>query len=189
MNQLSRYLYKYSTIPLALVFTVAMILYASAILGSQSKCITELLLPGQSVLGLKFGYDLNFVVSIFERLDESSLKCYLRFLYIWDNIFPLIYGSMYLLWLSVIYRKIFTKQNWPINIFPLLPVILDWIENFFEAGLVKSYLVSPSLVESSVSTASFISQMKWSASMVNYFLIGGGILFLVFRRFFRKTVK
>lgn len=182
LRTISQYLYRKNSIPVALLLTVCMILYASLVMGGQSECLTSELSSGQSILGLKFGYDMAFVRAIFIQLSDQAFVCYLSLLKIWDNLFPLIYGSMYIAWLSVIYRKAVPTISWPINLYPLIPVAMDWIENYFEYRLVAYFYENEGIEKAMVETASLITQIKWSASMLNYLIIIIGVVMLLIQR-------
>jgi hypothetical protein len=184
--KISTVLFKKITLPLAIGLTIVMIAYASLVMGSQSNCITSQLGAGQALLGLKFGYELEYVHALLSNLDTEALKCYLRLLLIWDNLFPLLYGSMYIAWLSVIYKNTFKKYQWPVNLYPLIPVIMDWIENVFEAGLVRSFLNSGVISSDQVHISALITQIKWSASYLNYTLIIVGIILLLIKRYYQR---
>jgi hypothetical protein len=186
MKKFSEYLYRKSSLPLAMGLTLGMILYASLVMSSQSTCVSSLLGEGQSLLGLKFGYDLEYANSIFSSLDDNALRCYSRLLSLWDSIFPLLYCSMYLLWLSLLYKRLNKKWSGLINLYPLIPAIMDWAENFAENSLIKSYLFDASLDVDEVQIASLITQIKWSASGINYVIIIAGIIWMLYRYNFKK---
>lgn len=169
--------------PIAVGLTVVMFIYASLVMGSQSECVTSRLLENQSLLGLKFGYDLSFVQAIMQQLDEQSLKCYMNLLSIWDSLFPLLYGSMYMAWLSVIYKSVPGALKWPVNLYPIIPALLDWVENFREYKLVMDYLENQSVSPESVELASTFTQIKWSASFLNYGIILIGITILMINKY------
>jgi len=105
MKKVSDYFYLKSNIVICVILTVTMVLYAWLVMGSQSKCISE----GVSLLGLRFGYTYESVIELFNLLNQNSLNCYNKLLKIWDNIFPFFYGSMYIFWLSLIFKNINLK--------------------------------------------------------------------------------
>ena len=184
MNKLSKILYSKSNIFICLVMTLVMILYASIIMGTQSKCISAELTDEQSLLGLRFGYDFDDVTSLFDTLSNDALKCYSRLLTVWDNIFPFIYATMYILWLSLIFKKkVFKPQALSlINLYPVIPMLLDFAENHFENALVKQYLDLNTIIELNVQAASTVTQIKWIFSLTNYIIIVTGIILLIKNR-------
>lgn len=166
-----------------------MFLYASLVMGSQSACITDLIGDKVSLLGLKFAYDFSNVSDLFSTLDAESLRCYLRLLGIWDNLFPLLYASMYMAWLSIIFKKVKPFKRYILNLYPLLPALLDWVENFMEFRLVNTFLTGERIDIGMVEWASLITSIKWSASFLNYLLILTGLMIWMFKRYKKRKLK
>ena len=184
MINLSEFLYRKANLYLSLALTVIMVLYASLVMGSQSECIFEGLPDTARLLALQFGYDADTVKALFNSMTDEALLCYSRLLRIWDTIFPFIYGSMYISWLSLIFRK----QNWRsrglrlLNLYPILPLVADLCENFFENRLVVQYLAEGSVADFSVVVSSSLTQLKWTLSTLNYLIIATGIILLVIQK-------
>lgn len=151
-------------------------------MGSQSALITAQL-GEYNLLGLSFGYNFASAHKVLSMLSNTALQSYYRLLLIWDNLFPFIYGSMYVCWLSFIYKKqTFSKAFLRyINLYPLLPVLVDLTENYFERQLITQYLNTSNLQYHTVKIASIITQLKWMCSSFNYLLILLG-LFLIFKQ-------
>ena len=189
MKWFSTYLYQRTSIILALIATGLMVLYASRILGSESNIITSELQDGDKLLGLKLGYGIDYVSHLFSYLSQIALKQYSSLLIKWDNLFPFVYGSMYLLWLSLIYKNITFKKPVLklINLYPLIPLIADLIENYFERLLITNYLDKGIIQESTVMVASGITTMKWGLSTLNYIIIVIGIILLIKTKIKAKT--
>jgi hypothetical protein len=167
-----------------------MILYASLVMGSRSECVTGELREGYSLLGLKIGYSYEYAVSLLGMLSSEALLCYSRLLRIWDNLFPFLYGSMYIAWLSLIFKNTQFKYEklYLVNLYPLIPMLADFIENYFENALLSEFIISNTLARSSVQIASSLTVIKWSLSMVNYMVVLTGIVILVIR-WYRKLEK
>jgi hypothetical protein len=100
-----------------------MILYASIVMGSQSKCVTGELPEEYSLLGLKIGYSYDYAVTLLGLLSQEALNCYSKLLILWDNLLPFLYGSMYIAWISLIYKNIRLKYDklYPVNLYPIIP--------------------------------------------------------------------
>lgn len=179
MNKLSNLIYSKSSLVLSITLTIIMVMYAWIIMGSQSECIE--LSDGTSLLGLRFGYSYESVVELFSSLSLSSLKCYSTLLKIWDNIFPLIYGSMYISWLSLIFKNYRFKNDGLriINLYPLIPLALDLIENYLENGMVTRFITLNKVFYFNVKIASLVTQFKWSFSTINYIIIIVGIILVI----------
>jgi hypothetical protein len=181
MKKLSDFFYKKANWKTCIFFTVAMVAYAALVLGGKSACFQDQLPEGFKVLGLKTGYSQAYVEKLFGAMDESGLLCYRNLILIWDNIFPVLYGVMYIFWLSLIFKNtaVINSRFRLINLYPLIPVFLDWTENFFELGLTDNYLAFETVTGSQVQIASIISQMKWGGSTLNYFIILTGLILLI----------
>lgn len=191
MDRLSDIFYRKANWISCLLATAIMVAYASIILGGQSSCFEDQLPEGYKVLGLKAGYSLNYAMALFGSMNETGLFCYRNLILIWDNIFPVLYGVMYILWLSFIYKNTRVRHSKYrfLNFYPLVPVLLDWTENFFEWRLTESFIRSETFTESQVQIASVASQVKWIASSLNYLIIVIGIVLLIFNLIKQRSSK
>jgi hypothetical protein len=181
MKKLSDFFYKKANWISCILFTAIMVTYAALVMGGKSACFQEQLPEGFNVLGLKTGYSMAYVENLFGSMDESGLICYRNLILIWDNIFPVLYGIMYIFWQSFIFKNtsvIHSRFNL-INLYPLIPVVLDWTENFFELELTNNYMVYKTVAASEVQVASTISQIKWGSSTLNYIIILTGLILLI----------
>jgi len=161
------------TLIIALISTLIMILYASIVLGNKSACFQEQIGQDMRVFGLHFGYDLDYALKFFSSLNESGLHCYKIFTQIWDTIFPILYGLMYISWYVYLLKNSgLSKSKWKIlRFYPLFPVLLDWLENIAELRMLTYFQKYNGLNDEIVQTASTISQIKWFSSSVNYLVI------------------
>ena len=126
-------------------------------------------------LGTTFGFGINDVVAFFTERSDQMISSYITFNQIWDFIFAIVYGLMYVIWLSVIYKPYATK-NWALNLIPLAQVIFDWIENLCLASLAKAYLADENISSAAVKLASTSSSIKWGISFLVYLLIIYGLV-------------
>jgi hypothetical protein len=181
MKRLSDFFYQYIKLWHALLLTGIMVSYASLVMGGKSECLEPFLKEGMSVLGLKFGYDYNYASSFFNALGIAGIECYRNLILIWDNIFPLLYGSMYIAWISLLYQKIDFKSPGLrlINLFPIVHILLDWTENGLELNLMGSYITGGVLDLTDVLITSTVSSVKWGFSMINYAIILTGIVIMI----------
>ncbi len=191
MKKLSDFAYSRTSYFLCILLAILMILYAWIVMGSQSECFKGELSEDISLLGLRFGYSYETVLKLFNLLGSEALTCYTKLLRVWDNIFPLFYGSMYIAWISVFFRN-FRFRN-PvyklINLFPLLPMIADLVENYFENALVSQFIRFSSVSPGDVLIASFFTRIKWSLSITNYLIMISGIVLLILNMRGRKKRK
>src|SRR5210317_1770795 len=141
MKKLSNLFYNRTSFIISLGATLLMVGYASFIMGGFSECfaIEE---EGPSSLGLSLGYSFEIASQFFEYRDGESIQCYKNFIKVWDNIFPMVYSLMYILWISYLWKKVnqIYPKLWFINLYPLLMIIMDWAENFMEIQMVNYYM-------------------------------------------------
>ncbi len=178
MNQLSRFFYNKTSLLFCIGATLLMVLYASQILGSQSTCFY--LQDSLNALGLSFGYSPETANSFFSNRSAEQIYCYKDFIIIWDNIFPLLYGLMYVLWISFLYKKI-AHQVGALNLFPVFQVVMDWLENIAEVIMANTFLAKGTLPEHYVQVGSLFSMLKWSYSTGTYLIIVIGIVLMLIR--------
>ena len=131
-------------------------------------------------LGTSLGFGVNEVTGFFTERSDQMITSYINFNQVWDFIFAIIYGFMYVIWLSVIYKP-YSHRFWLLNLVPLIQVIFDWVENFYLASLAKTYLVDGSISSSTVTLASTSSSIKWVFSVLVYLLLFYGIGLRFFR--------
>jgi hypothetical protein len=105
------------------------------------------------------GYELNYVIELFNSLGEIGRKTYLTNQIPVDMIYPLLFGLTYCLLLAYLLKKL-NRLNTPFSYICLLPIIAgiaDYLENFGIIAMLKSY---PELTEDTVKTISSFSVIK-----------------------------
>lgn len=172
---------------LSLILTGVMVLYASIGMSAGSALISEELknMPNLgSLLDLRFGYTYIEVFNLLNALSVRALQSYITLLSVWDNLFPFVYGAMYMSWISVIYRNQFMEDRPAqyLNIYPLIPVTADLLENLFLSRIVSGFLEKGTLISSDVTIASLCTQVKWCLSTLNYGIMAYGIILLILHR-------
>jgi hypothetical protein len=163
------YLKKNQILYLAIGFTIVFAFYIIYILAPFSTCFK--LDSGVNSLGLSFSYSLEMVQKFFESRTQTQLLCYSKFLQIWDAIFAFIYTFMYASW--IVY---FFNNKRLLLIIPILCMIADWSENYFELIMLKTYLNSGQISETLVSIGSGINSFKLILSSITYLIILIGII-------------
>ena len=128
------------------------------------------------------------VTRFFTERSDQMISSYITFNQVWDILFAIIYGFMYIIWLSIIYKP-YSKKFWLVNLLPLGQVIFDWIENFCLASLSKAYLTDGSISTTKVMIASLSSSFKWGISVLVYFLIAHDLVLRSLKALRNKSVK
>jgi len=157
------------TLYVATLSTLIMILYAQFVLGHFSTCFS---IDGAlNSLGLSFGYSSAEVFAFLDIRTEEQLLCYANFLKVWDSLFPILYTIMYIYWIIYLFK------NWHyISILPLMHMISDWLENYYEISIVNEYLRFGEISNQLVSTGSILTTIKWILSILTYIIILYGII-------------
>ena len=163
------YFKKDRTLYLAIGFTIFFFLYITYIYAPFSSCFK--LDAGVNSLGLSFSYSLEMVQKLFESRTKEQLLCYSEFLQIWDAIFAFVYTLMYASWIMY-----FFPNRRLLLIIPVLCMISDWTENYFELVMQKTYLNSGPISETLVSIGSGINSFKLILSSINYLIILIGVI-------------
>lgn len=184
MNSISNFFYKRSSFLVVIIATSITFAYLFLIFIDKSKCF-ELENDSVKSLGTSFGFSLENVQAFFTGRTAEMLACYIDFILIWDNIFALLYGFMYVVWLSNLFKPYSTKFKW-LNLLPLLQTIFDWLENFKLAQLAKSHLAGNQLLASDVQLASVFTMVKWAFSGIIFLLVMVGVVLLITRAIKKK---
>lgn len=140
-----------------------MALYAQFVMGNYSRCFH--LEGGINALGLHWGYTPQEVLSFFSARSTSQLECYGNFVRIWDNLFPMLYAIMHLLWLAYLF-----PARWLLLI-PVLHMGLDWAENYIELQLLADFLATQNVSDAQTRWGSSLTLLKWGFSLLTYALI------------------
>ena len=173
ISRLSQFFFKISNLKIGIIATAVFsgyLLFLS-FLGKSFE------IDGGKVnsLGTTFGFGVDDVRDFFTARSDKMITSYIEFNQVWDFIFAIIYGVMYVIWLSIIYKS-YSKKNWLVNLIPLIQVIFDWVENFSIASLARDYLLDGAISSSTVTLASTSSIIKWIVSLFVYLLILYGII-------------
>jgi hypothetical protein len=136
-------------------------------------------------LGTSFGFNqADIMVFLTTRTDEM-INAYIDFNQVWDTFFGMIYGLMYVVWVSVLFKP-FSQKAGSLNLFPLTQVLFDWLENYELGLLANQYLADGVISSSNAQLASAFSMIKWACSGLTYALILVGIILVIARAIMNK---
>ncbi len=170
---LSRFFYTKSNLLLAFALTLMTFGYLYFFMIPNAKCF-ELINGDQISLGTSFGFSQETVERFFSVRSPEMIACYSWFNTLWDNIFPIFYGFMYVLWVSYLFQPIPNKiKAW--NLFPFAQSIFDFLENSRLSSMANQYLLDQTIASSDAQLASLFSMLKWSTSTLIFILILVGI--------------
>lgn len=176
---LSGFFYQRSNLVLAAVLTAVFggyLLFVS-IPQSASFAVSG---NGPQSLGTSIGFNSTDVLAFLASRTEDMILGYIASNQIWDTLFALIYGVMYVVWLSVLFKPFAQRVAW-LNLLPFGQVIFDWLENFALASLSSQYLTDGVVSSSLAQLASVSAIIKWVFSGVVTLSIAVGIVARVTR--------
>ena len=176
---LSGFFYQRSNLVLAAVLTAVFGGYLLFVSIPQSASFA---VPGNDPqsLGTSIGFNSADVLAFLGSRTEDMILGYIASNQIWDTLFALIYGVMYVVWLSVLFRPFAHRVAW-LNLLPFGQVIFDWLENFALASLSSQYLTDGVVSSSLAQLASVSAMIKWVFSGVVTLSIAVGIVARVTR--------
>ena len=171
----SNFFYQFSSIWIAILLTIVFIGYLVLVLMVKSTGF-ELSDGNIKSLGTSFGFDKADIVLFLATRTKEMIEAYINFNQIWDTVFGLIYGLMYVVWVSVLFKP-FSKKVGVLNLFPFIQVLFDWLENYTLAAVANQYLADGVFSSVNAKLASIFSIFKWVCSGLTLTLILiGGIL-------------
>ena len=121
-------------------------------------------------LGTSLGFGQVEILAFLAERSDQMINAYINFNQVWDSLFALIYGVMYVAWVSILFKP-YSQKFRVLNLLPFAQVLFDWLENFSLATLSKQYLADGSISSSTALIASTSSSIKWAFSLLVYGVI------------------
>ena len=177
IKAISNFFYRNSTFLVAVCLTITFIGYLFLVMMSKSTGF-ELSDSNIKSLGTSFGFDEADVILFFAVRTKEMIEAYINFNQIWDTLFGLIYGLMYVVWVSVLFKSFFRKVG-ILNLFPFIQVLFDWLENYTLAALANQYLADGVFSSVNAKLASIFSIFKWLCSGLTLTLILIGAILVI----------
>ena len=131
-------------------------------------------------LGTSLGFGQAEILAFLSERSDQMISAYINFNQIWDSLFGLIYGVMYVIWVSVVFKPYSPKVG-ILNLLPFGQVVFDWLENASLAALSNQYLADDTISSSMALVASTASSIKWVFSLLVYVVILVGIVMRIVR--------
>jgi len=173
----SNFFYQFSSIWIAILLTIVFIGYLVLVLMVKSTGF-ELSDGNIKSLGTSFGFDKADIVLFLATRTKEMIEAYINFNQIWDTVFGLIYGLMYVVWVSVLFKP-FSKKVGVLNLFPFIQVLFDWLENYTLAAVANQYLADGVFSSVNAKLASIFSIFKWVCSGLTLTLILIGAILMI----------
>jgi hypothetical protein len=174
LGRLSEFFYTKSNLVMALLATAVFAGYTVLILSAQGKAF-EVANSSVRSLGTSLGFGQAEVLAFFTERSAEQISAYIAFNQVWDSLFGVIYGVMYVAWVSVVFKPYSLKVGL-LNLLPFGQVLFDWLENVSLAALSNEYLAGGTISSSTALLASTASSVKWVFALLVYGVILVGIV-------------
>jgi hypothetical protein len=169
LSRASRFFYTKSNLISALLATSVFVGYLLFFLTGKGKAF-EVANSSIKSLGTSLGFGQVEILAFLAERSDQMINAYIDFNQVWDSLFALIYGVMYVVWVSILFKP-YSKKVGVLNLLPFGQVLFDWLENFSLAALSKQYLADGTISSSTAQLASICSAIKWAFSLLVYGVI------------------
>ncbi|MAV99141.1 MAG: hypothetical protein CML81_04975 [Rhodobiaceae bacterium] len=186
MNKISKFFYNKSSFIIASLATIVFLAYLINVLDPKSAPF-EIIDEMPKSLGTMFGFGETEILIYLSIRTNEMIQSYINFNLIWDSLFGVLYGTMYTLWLSYLYRPFHNKLR-SINLLPFAQVLFDWIENLNLALISNNYLKTETIQPLYSQFASYSNIIKWIISLLVILLIIIGLVLSIMGFIKKKLV-
>ena len=174
LRRASEFFYAKSTLVTALVATAAFASYTLLVLSGQGKAF-EVANSTVKSLGTSLGFGQAEILAFFAERSVQQISAYITFNQVWDSFYGVIYGVMYVAWVSVLLKP-YSEKVGMLNLLPFGQVLFDWLENVGVSSLASQYLADGTISSSTALIASTSSSIKWAFALLVYGVILVGIV-------------
>lgn len=174
LSRASRFFYAKSNLVTGLLATSVFAGYLVFVLTAQGNAFAVADSTVKS-LGTSLGFGQTEILAFLSERSNQMISAYIVFNQVWDTLFGLIYGVMYVVWVSVLFKP-YSQKVGILNLLPFGQVIFDWVENFSLSALSSQYLADGTVSSSIALLASTSSAIKWGFSLLVYLVIVVGIV-------------
>ena len=187
LSLVSRFFYAKSNLVTALLATAIFAGYLLFVLTAQGNAFAVANSTVRS-LGTSLGFGQAEILAFLSERSDQMISAYIIFNQVWDSLFGLIYGVMYVIWVSVVFKPYSPKVG-ILNLLPFGQVVFDWLENASLAVLSNQYLADGTISSSMALVSSTASSIKWVFSLLVYLLILVGIVMRIVRALKRRSQR
>jgi hypothetical protein len=187
LSRASRFFYTKSNLITALLATSVFAGYLLFFLTEKGKAF-EVANSSIKSLGTSLGFGQVEILAFLSERSDQMINAYIDFNQVWDSLFALIYGVMYVVWVSILFKPS-SKKVGVLNLLPFGQVLFDWLENFFLATLSKQYLADGTISSSTSLFASTSSSIKWVFSLLVYGVILVGAVIRIAGALKRRSAR
>ena len=187
LSRASRFFYTKSNLVTALLVTSVFVGYLVFFLMAQGRAF-EVANSSVRSLGTSLGFGQAEILAFLAERSDQMINAYINFNQVWDSLFGLIYGIMYVAWVSLLFKP-YSQKVGVLNLLPFGQVVFDWLENFALAALSNQYLADGTISSSTALFASTSSTMKWVFSLLVYGVILVGIIMRIVGALKRRSQR
>lgn len=174
LRRASQFFYAKSTLVTALIATAVFAGYTVLVLSGQGKAF-EVANSTIKSLGTSLGFGQAEILAFFAERSAGQISAYITFNQVWDSLYGLIYGVMYVAWVSLLFKP-YSQKVGILNLLPFGQVLFDWLENIGLATVSSQYLADGTISSTTAQLASTASSIKWAFALVVYGVILVGIV-------------
>jgi hypothetical protein len=174
LRRASEFFYTKSTLVTALIATAAFAGYTLLVLSGQGKAF-EVANSSIKSLGTSLGFGQAEILAFLAERSADQIAAYITFNQVWDSLYGVIYGVMYVAWVSLLLKP-YSHKVGMLNLLPLGQVLFDWVENFGVSSLASQYLADGTISSTTAQLASTASSIKWAFALLVYGVILVGII-------------
>ncbi|MGB1154629.1 MAG: hypothetical protein ACPG4F_10675 [Paracoccaceae bacterium] len=185
LKGISQFFYQNSNLVTGVSLTIIFIGYLVLVMMGKGAAF-ELADSNMRSLGTSFGFDQADIHAFLSARSKEMITAYITFNQVWDVLFGVIYGLMYVVWVSVLLKPLSHKVG-GLNLVPFLQVLFDWLENYQLSLLAHQYLNDGMISPANAKLASVFSMLKWACASLTYILILIGIILMIRRAVKRKN--
>ena len=187
LKGISQFFYQNSNLVTGVSLTIIFIGYLVLVMMGKGAAF-EVADSNMRSLGTSFGFDQADIHAFLSARSKEMITAYITFNQVWDVLFGVIYGLMYMVWVSVLLKPLSHKVG-RLNLVPFLQVLFDWLENYQLALLANQYLNDGMISQANAKLASVFSMLKWACASLTYILILNGIILMIRRAVKRKNYQ
>ena len=187
LKGISQFFYQNSNLVTGVSLTIIFIGYLVLVMMGKGAAF-EVADSNMRSLGTSFGFDQADIHAFLSARSKEMITAYITFNQVWDLLFGVIYGLMYVVWVSVLLKPLSHKVG-GLNLVPFLQVLFDWLENYQLALLANQYLNDGMISPANAQLASVFSMFKWACASLTYILILIGIILMIRRAVKRKNYQ
>jgi hypothetical protein len=174
LTRASQFFYAKSSLVTAVLATLVFAGYTVLVLSGQGKAF-EVANSSIRSLGTSLGFGQAEILAFLAERSADQIAAYITFNQVWDTLFGVIYGVMYVVWASLLLKP-YSQKVGILNLLPFGQVLFDWLENIGLATVSSQYLADGTISASTAQLASTASSIKWAFALLVYGVILVGII-------------